>query len=224
MLRQMWHGAQQIWHMNLTNIFEKLLRQLLNMLHHFMRISCLLSNALHLIGYELQWKEKREKDQRAWNRQREDILLKFHLYPSYNHDLHHQTGLWLGTEDPAQTRTQRRPCRPAPSSGSHPQLVISAPKMQPGEKTTSFIVLFMLLYYHIFCVKLNFGALRYLMEANDGFRVDANYMQTPSIALKELREQPQEDGADLFILQRTWNNSALVKQSLPAMSRPSQQF
>lgn len=75
--------------------------------------------------------------------------------------------------------------------------------MQPEEKTTSFIGLFMLLYYHFFCVKLNFGALQYLMEAYDGFRVDANYMQTPSIALKELREQPQEDSTDLFILQHT---------------------
>lgn len=180
-----------------------MLRQLLNMLHHFMRMSCLLSNALHLIGYELQWNEMREKDQKAWKTQRESILLNFLLDVSYTHDLHRQTGPWLGTEDPAQTRTQRRPCRPAPSSGSRPQLVLSAPKMQPGEKTTSFIGLFMLLYYHFFLCEIEFGGLQYLMEAYDGFRVDANYMQTPSIALKELREQPQKDSADLFILQHT---------------------
>lgn len=76
----------------------------------------------------------------------------------------------------------------------------------------------MLLYYHVFLCEIEFGVLQYLMEAYDGFRVDANYMQTPSIALKELREQPQEDSADLFILQHTPNNDTLVKHSLPAMS------
>lgn len=145
-----------------------MLRQLLNMLHHFMRMSRLLSNALHLIGYELQWNEMREKDQRAWTTQREGILLNFLLDVSYTHDLHRQTGPWLGTEDPAQTRTQRRPCRPAPSSGSHPQLVLSAPKMQPGENTTSLIGLFKLLYYHFFCVKLNSGVFSTLWKRMTG--------------------------------------------------------
>lgn len=69
-------------------------------------------------------------------------------------------------------------------------------------------------------LKLNFKALLYLMEAYDGFRVDANYMQTPSIALKKVRKQPQEDGADLLILECAQNNDSVVNQLLSAVSRP----
>lgn len=41
------------------------------------------------------------------------------------------------------------------------------------------------------------------MKTYDWFWVDANDVQTPSIALKELSEQPQEDGANLLVLKRT---------------------
>ncbi len=159
------------------------------MLHHFVRISCLLSNALHLICYELRWKEIREKGSGSLintkRRHSSQFPISCHLYPPNTYDLHRQTGLWLGTEDPAQTRTQRRPCHPAPSSGSHPQRLFSAPKMPPGEKTTSFKGLSMTLSICVWNVILG---LQYFMEAYDGFRVDANYMQTPSIALKEMGE------------------------------------
>lgn len=39
-----------------------------------------------------------------------------------------------------------------------------------------------------------------LMEADHRFRVNADDVQTPAVALKELGEEPQENGPDLFIL------------------------
>lgn len=40
----------------------------------------------------------------------------------------------------------------------------------------------------------------HLMEADDGLRVDADRVQTPTVALQELSKEPQEDSAQLLVL------------------------
>lgn len=42
----------------------------------------------------------------------------------------------------------------------------------------------------------------HLMESDDGLRMDADDVQTPAIALKQLCKQAEEDSPDLLILGR----------------------
>lgn len=57
------------------------------------------------------------------------------------------------------------------------------------------------------------------MESDDWLRMDADNVQTPTIALKQLREQAEEDSTDLLILQRGKDSmvtACLVKQRVQA--------
>lgn len=55
----------------------------------------------------------------------------------------------------------------------------------------------------------------HLMESDDRLGMDADNVQTPTIALKQLCEQAEEDSTDLLILQRGKDSvvtACLVKQ------------
>lgn len=41
----------------------------------------------------------------------------------------------------------------------------------------------------------------YLVKVNNGFRMDADELQARSVALEELRKQPEKDGPHLLVLQ-----------------------
>lgn len=108
-------------------VFEELLGQLLDVVEHFVDVVLLLADPPHLVGNELH-KSEEESGQKHRNHFPTSDLPFYHSV----RNSHHQTDLWLCTAGLALTQTAQMPCRPAPSSGSHPQRVIAGPGRQPG--------------------------------------------------------------------------------------------
>lgn len=112
----------------------------------------------------------------------------------------HQTGLWNGKGPLALIQSLQRPCPPTPSSGNRPPPAHAGLRTLPGEhqKVSSS---------QTHGASSNPSPTAYLMEANDGFWVDAHNMQAPAVTLQELSKKPQKDSTKLLVLKEQVNIS-----------------
>lgn len=71
----------------------------------------------------------------------------------------------------------------------------------------------------VWCYSCTLCSCVYLMEADHRLWVNANYMQTPAVALEKPSKQPQEDGSDFLVLKHKRNLSRVTENHFLSFQR-----